>query len=78
MIQCIRRALPRRTGILQKFEDLVKRDGPIMPPPLHLNHSDLTQMADVLTPLQIEIQYLKDALVASQRKSDQYAQLGPF
>ena len=28
--------------------------------------------------LRIEIQYLKDALVASQRKSDQYAQLGGF
>ena len=37
-----------------------------------------SKMADVLAPFQIEIQYLKDALVASQKKSDHYAQLGPF
>ena len=35
-------------------------------------------MADVQATLQIEIQYLKDALAVSQKKSNQYAQLGPF
>ena len=35
-------------------------------------------MAQVQASLQIEIRYLKAALVASQEKADEYAQLGAF
>ena len=35
-------------------------------------------MAQVQASLQIEIRYLKEALVSSQKKADKYAQLGAF
>ena len=35
-------------------------------------------MAHLQASLQIEIQYLKGALVLSQKKADQYVQLGVF